>query len=369
MSLVTGVTTASTVQQAVQSLQGQLLKIKPVFLIYFASSNFDPDELCKAMSETFKGVEQIGCTTAGELVSGQMLQNSIVAMAFDEKTIRKVKVSIVEGISKDENNISEAVNEIEDSFGQSLLEMDFHKYVGIILTDGMSLGEEKVMDSLGNLSNITFIGGSAGDDLKFKKADVYANGKNYQDAAVLALLEPTNGFDIIKTQSFKVLETKLTPTKVNEAVREVIEFNGKPATQAYAEAVGMDIQEAQSYFKRHPLGLISDGDPYVRSPQQFKGESVLFYCNVSEDMELSLLESGDIIGDTAKALENKKHELGKIEGVVNFHCILRTLELREQNLESEYGKVFSDVPMIGFSTYGEQYVGHINQTSTILVFK
>jgi len=369
MSLVTSVSTASNVQQAVQSLQGQLMKIKPTFIIYFASSNYPPEELCTAMANAFKGVEQIGCTTSGELISGQMLQNSIVAMAFDENTIKKVKIGVVQDINKDENNIAEVVGSFEESFGQSLLEMDFEKYVGIILTDGMSLGEEKVMDALGNLSNITFIGGSAGDDLKFQRTDVFANGKAYQNAAVLALLEPTKGYDIIKTQSFKVLETKLTPTKVNEEIREVIEFNGKPATHAYAEAVGMSVEQSQNYFKRHPLGLISDGDPYVRSPQQFKGDSVLFYCNVSEGMELSLLESGDVVGDTAAILQDKIAELGNIEGVINFHCILRTLELREQNLEGAYGKVFSDIPMVGFSTYGEQYVGHINQTSTILVFK
>jgi len=28
----------------------------------------------------------------------------------------------------------------------------------------------------------------------------------------------------------------------------------------------------------------------------------------------------------------------------------------------------SGIPAVGFSTYGEQYLGHVNQTSTILVF-
>ena len=86
-------------------------------------------------------------------------------------------------------------------------------------------------------------------------------------------------------------------------------------------------------------------------------------------MEVRLLESTNIIEDTKNALEKKISEFGRIEGIINFHCILRTLELEKKNLVKQYGEIFSDIPTIGFSTYGEEYIGHINQTSTMLVFK
>lgn len=96
---------------------------------------------------------------------------------------------------------------------------------------------------------------------------------------------------------------------------------------------------------------------------------MIFYCNILVGMEVSLLESTNIVEDTKKALNNKIKEMGEISGIINFHCILRTLELEQKDQTRDYGKIFTDIPTIGFSTYGEEYLGHINQTSTMLVFK
>lgn len=119
----------------------------------------------------------------------------------------------------------------------------------------------------------------------------------------------------------------------------------------------------------HPVGLMFEDEPYVRSPQQVQDKSMVFYCNIKEGMELEILESTNIVEDTKKAVEDKKKELGNISGIINFHCILRTLELEQKNMTELYGKIFTDIPTIGFSTYGEEYIGHINQASTMLVFK
>ena len=148
-----------------------------------------------------------------------------------------------------------------------------------------------------------------------------------------------------------------------------MEFNNKSAVIAYAETVGASIEEAANYFMKHPVGLMINNEPYVRSPQQIKEDSIIFYCNVLEGMELSLLESKDIVEDTKDALEKKKNELKNVSGIINFHCILRTLELENKGQTEAYGKLFSDMPTIGFSTYGEEYMGHINQTSTMLLFR
>jgi len=110
-------------------------------------------------------------------------------------------------------------------------------------------------------------------------------------------------------------------------------------------------------------------EPFVRSPQQVVGEAVKFYCAIGEGAELEILRSTDIVEETRAALERKRKMLGGISGVVNFNCILRTLELRRNGQEQAYGQLFTEVPTVGFSTYGEEYLGHVNQTATMLVLR
>lgn len=358
----------NSVDEIINEIKNELGNFDSKMLIYFSSSKFNQEELGSKIYNEFKDIETFGCSTSGEIISGKMLKDSVVVMAFDTEVIEDVKVEVVENISK-EANIVKAFGEFEKHFNISMGDIDFNKYVGLILIDGLSLSEERVMDKIGDLTNVTFIGASAGDDLKFEKTYVYHNGKVYNDSVVLALLKPTKGFEIIKTQSFKALNQKLTATKVDELNRTVLEFNNKPALDAYAEKVDVDPSNAEKKFMSNPVGVVSGQEIFVRSPQKIEGNSIKFYCNILEGMDVFLLESTDMIEDTKKAIDSKIKEVGEISALINFNCILRTLELYDRGIEKEFGEIFSDIPTVGFSTYGEQYIGHINQTATMLLLK
>ncbi len=358
--------TKGTVEEAVHEIRGQLEGLDATMVAYFASSVHPPGSISMAMEDAFAGATVFGCSTAGEIVSGRMLTGSVVAMAFDKGTIRDVKVEVLQDL---EHDSFETFKAFERHFGEKMSRMNPEKYVGIMLIDGLSRKEELLIDRMGDLTNVHFIGGSAGDDLKFAATSVYANGGSYRNAAVLALIEPAVPFACIKTQSFRSLGKTLMVTRANEATREVLEFNGRPAAAAYADALGVPVSEAPKRFMHNPVGLVIDGEPYVRSPQQINGTAMVFYCSVTKGMELTLLESTDIIADTAQALGRARNDLGGLSGLINFNCILRTMELDSRHQCATYGSLFAEVPTIGFSTYGEQFIGHINQTATMLAFR
>ena len=368
LDFITAHSSKASIDDITRDISDQLVLFDTKLLMFFASSKYAPVEISRKMQEAFPSALVFGCSTAGEIVTGRMLDESVVVMGFNDESLLDAKIEIIEDL-KDPEGVKKACDTFASHFGESVADMASREYVGIILVDGLSGTEENLIETIGDLTNVVFIGGSAGDDLKFNATHLYANGKTYTNAAIVALLKPGTDFTFIKTQSFRDLGTCLEVTKADEASRTVIEFNNKPAAAAYAEAVNTSVAEASNRFMHNPVGLLVDDEPYVRSPQQIRDNgSMAFYCGVREGMELSLLESTNIIEDTRTAINKAREESGRIIGIVNFNCILRTLELKQKNLTTEYGELFSNVPTAGFSTYGEQYIGHINQTATMLVF-
>jgi hypothetical protein len=357
--------------EAVAEIKMGVDGISTKMVLFFASSSYEPTTISSAMKDAFPGAVVFGCSTAGEIVTGKMLKESVVAMAFSADAIADAAIGVITGIKGNPVNqkIADVFGSFEKHYDTPMADMDFSKYVGLILVDGLTTAEEKIMDSIGDRTNVLFVGGSAGDDLKFACTYVYAEGKTYTDAAILALLKPAKEFGIVKTQSFCASGKRLTATQVNEENREVISFDGKSAASAYAQALNVPADDAANHFMDHPVGLVSGGEIFVRSPQQIKDGKMVFYCQVIKGMELDVLDSTDIIADTKKAIDEKIGEVGQPAGLVNFNCILRTLELESKGLTEAYGNVFAGIQTVGFSTYGEEYLGHINQTATILLIK
>ncbi len=358
--------------EAVLELRTQLDDFNVKLLIFFASSSYDLDQLCGLMQETFENCIVFGCSTAGEIANGEMLNHSVVAMAFSANVIADAQVEVIEELNRNPG-VDQAFSSFGQHFAVSPINMDPARYLGLVLIDGLSMRHEVLMDQIGNNTNVYFVGGSAGDDSKYIKTFVCANGRAYTDSAVLALLKMDENaeFGIIKSQSFKKLAPVLKASKVKPETREVIEFNNRPAILAYADALGLEsADDAPNYFMSNPLGLsIGENDIFVRSPLRKRGTNMELFCNLLEGMEVNLLESTDIIEDTKLALENKRQEFGTIEGIINFNCILRTQEMEKKNQLRQYGALFKDFETVGFSTYGEEFIGHINQTATMLVFK
>ena len=238
--------------------------------------------------------------------------------------------------------------------------------MGVILADGLSGAEERIIERLGDLLPISALSwvDPPATISRFKPRWWRRMVRRSNMHAVLAVFRVPHGYRIIKAQSFRTLGKVLVASDVDEASRTVRRFNNLPAIEAYAHALGIPPSDAAGRFMRNPLGLMVGQEPYVRSPQRvLEDGSIVFYCQIRQGMELQILESTDMIGDTGHALAGPHRTL------LVFNCILRTLQLRQEGRCGEYGALFRGIPSVGFSTYGEAYMGHINQTVTMLAFE
>ena len=112
---------------------------------------------------------------------------------------------------------------------------------------------------------------------------------------------------------------------------------------------------------------MENGEPFVRSPMRTSGDDILFYCQILEGSQVHLLESGNMIEDTRRDLAAALERMVAPQALISFDCVQRTRELKSLGACDEYAAIFDVVPTIGFSTYGESYIGHINQTATMLL--
>jgi len=358
-----------TAVQVAEDIKSQLGDFEVKMMVFFASwETYNPKEIGAQMQAAFPQGSVFGCSSHAEINDTKTLKGSVTAMAFNSEAISDVKIEILQNISKG-IDVQHAFDSFDAHFKTPMADADYKTYGGIVLVDGLSLKEEDVMDKIGSKTNIMFTGGSASDALKFESTYIYANGQAYTDAALLAVFKAKNGISFIKTQSVDNTGIELKITKADTAKRAIIEFDNKSAVARYAEALGVSVDGVENSFFANPVGLVIGSDVYIRSCQRREGEVLYLYCNVLEGTTLNLLKIKDIIPDTKLAVEDKLKELGKISAILDFRCVLRTLQLENEGKTDKYGEIFKGIPTVGFSTYGEEFLGHINQTSTMIVFE
>ncbi len=331
-------------------------------LIYFADPRLDFAALAAGLHEAFGGTT-IGCTTAGEIDSDGHSEGGVVATRIEPDGFT-VRAKLVTGAGT--FNPFRAEEEIRPLL-EPLAPPDEGRF-GLVLIDGLSVAEEQVAASLAPVFGpVPFVGGSAGDGLRFERSFVACNGEAATDAAVVAVAHTRRPFHILHAHHFTATDDRLVITSADAPRRCVLEVNGLPAAQGYADAVGMRVEDlSPEVFAAHPVLLSIGGQPYVRSIQKANDDgSLTFYCAIDEGIVLRIARAHDLVATLSTELESARAELGEVDLVLAFDCILRRLELISRGRCRDASQVLAGSPVVGFSTYGEQINGlHLNQTLT-----
>lgn len=374
----TGLDTTDNARKAVERINGELAGFAPALLIYFASTAYDPDCLAAEMQKAFPGAVTMGATTAGEGVDGLYLGGSVVVMAFSENVFDYCRTALILGGGQraTEGDVFTSVDEAMGYLGgglyMNLRNLSYRDYVGFVLADRMSFFSEATLERVGELTDVFFLGGFAGDDYKFDRSQrVFYRGRSYVSAAIVALWKPRNGFSLLKTQAVEMSRESLIITRADEYRRIVWEFNGEPAAQVYARWIGVapDRLTPQD-FDENPLAASADGEPFLRVPvRTVDGGGLEIYASVKEGTRLVPTRAGDILAVSRAALDEKFREGGPFSAMLNMDCVSRFTSLKRRNELSDYIEIFRSVPNISMASYGEIYIDIVSLTLTAILFK
>jgi hypothetical protein len=355
---------------AIGDLIRQFGAIKPVAVIFFASHHHDGTRISAALREWAHGAEVVGCTTAGEFSETAYGTGGIAALALGAGKIKRCAAALATFDDGVEAGIRSATSKIATRLSVDLRELDGTRYVGIVLNEGLKGNEEEVNEVLGHIAPLlSFVGGSAGDNLELKETRVFHNGAMTNNGSALLLLESAVPFAIVKASSFEPTTRRFTITRV--VGRVVYELDGKPVQEAYAAAVGAPVSALDhSVFMASPLGVMIDGQPWVRSPiAALPDGGLLFGCKILEGSELALLASANLIGDTRSCLARGRESVGgRVSGALLFNCAHRRVEIQIKQLGDPFREMLREFPNAGFHSYGESWLGHMNNTMIGLLF-
>lgn len=340
-------------------------------LIVLFSIEHDAETVIERLTSAYPNVPVSGCSTAGEIGPGGMMQGGIVIMAFPFAGFH-VHAEVITDL--DYNGVERATaivrplkSRVIDSASRNA-----NRVFALMLIDGLSNREEAIVAAVHwAMSDVPLIGGSAGDSLMFAHTQLIYHGKPLRNAALIFMIECPVPFRAFKTQNFEPTPIKLVVTEADTENRIVRELNAEPAAREYAAAIGLRPDELGPFsFASYPLVVKVGGDYYCRSIRNMNPDgSLSFFCAIDEGLVLTVARPQDIVQSTADALAAIDRDLGGIDFVLGFDCILRRLDAETRQVRHQVDEVYKRYGVIGFQTYGEQFNGmHLNQTLTGIAF-
>ena len=363
-----GASAARDARDAAREFHAQVDQPDMSLVLFFCSPEYDLDVLAAELALLFRGVNLVGCTTAGEISglgygTGTLTGVSFGKNQFDVATIRLNGLSSIEFATM-QSAPTAAIEQLQ----QTGKVVDSRNTFGFLLVDGLCQQEESLVGALFHgMRDIQLFGGSAGDGLNFGQTFIYHEGRFRQDCAILNLICTERSFVVFKTQHFLPSNEKMVVTEARPLCRIVTEINGEPAAREYARVVGLEIDElTPMIFASYPVVVKVGGDYYVRAIQKVNAdESLSFFCAIDQGVVFTVARGGDLVKVLEHAFLDVRTQLGEPDLVLGCDCILRYVEVGQRKVIAEVSRIFADNRVVGFATYGEQFNAmHVNQTFT-----
>jgi hypothetical protein len=364
----------------------------------FISPHLNFSELSSKIKSYFSSsTKVILVTTAGELCTynldekRNMIYNdasstwdNIVFQVFSEKMIEDIEILTIPLFSEDldPNTFShkERVSKISNELNKVNIPFKInHKDTfALTLIDGLSNSESFFTEAVYNSGKLPclIIGGSAGGKLDFKETFIFNNNEVVRHKAIVTLvkLKENIKYGVFKSQSCEETDKSFLVAQANVLNRTVTSTLDESSNQivnfvdVLCSTLNCTLEDLPKALETYTFAIKLDDDIYIRSVSNvdIENKNISFFCDISFGDILYLVKRKDFLAQTEndyrRFCANKRDK--PIGGMFN-DCILRRLT-NQEHLNSL--KTFNDIPIAGFSTFGELLGLNINQTLTALFF-
>src|SRR4051812_4191431 len=231
--------------QVAEDLVAQLGSFQPKLVTLFAERKRDQRALNRALRDRLpKGTRLVGSTTDGEIDRDGMHFGSVVVGALGGD----FEVGLGLGRDLFGNAIkagSQAIRRACDELGVRQADLHPRRHLGLVIDDGYRQKKEELL--LGVLEKnqaLVLVGGGAADsnpDFAARSAELHVDGEVSTNSAVVALFHTSAPWGALRHHAYTPLGETLVITKVDDSGHRALEIDGKPATERYAELLGVGV--------------------------------------------------------------------------------------------------------------------------------
>lgn len=295
------------------------------------------------------------CSTAGEYSKEGYKSGIISGFQYELPDVEIVEIFYppIKSISK----LKECYKKVKDN----------KNAFALLLCDGLTGMEESIITTFYFVDdNFKIIGGSAGDNLKFKETFIFIGSKRVYSVGLFFNIAKRTS--IIKENIYISSGRRLLITGADPINRIVKTFNKVPASTEYARILNVREEDLSKYFMSNPLGKIYRNEIFIASPMQVNNDkSIKFYCQLMTNTFVEVLKSVDPVAEIKSTIKSMPF---KPTFTLVINCILRSLKFQQENIWKSIDKEILSFcsNTAGFISYGEQfYKAHVNQTMVLLI--
>lgn len=316
------------------------------------------EELIKGVCEGVGTNQIVGCTTSGEISSGGLSVNSAVLGGIAADCL-DFEIVTVQGLGKDS---AAAGRQLAASY--SATPRLLH-----IFSDGLTGNGCAILRGIADVfgDSVPVNGGAAGDNGDFVKTLQFGRDRIYSDALC----------GIAFYGDFRMgtgVQSGWAPIGLSKQVtrargKTVYELNGEPALNVFERFLGQHAEKLPAIGVEYPLGFTKYPEGDGR-----QGHYVLRATMSVDRTERSITFAGEIpegamvnmtCGDKSSILEAAQTAAQEVRSVIGdtipkvifcYSCMARKIVLgrrTEEEIERIQAEFGSQVPIIGFYSYGE----------------